>query len=94
MVAALLGLVPAFLVALGFVGSRVLAAAVMSCAGVCSFFLDVALFFVTPLGFDAPLTVEVALVLPLPFPLDGDSSYEPSPSSSRAGPFTSPDTAR
>ena len=72
-----------FLVALGFAGSRVLAAAVLSCAGVCSFFLGVAFFLVIPLGFDALLIVGDALALPLTSFLDGGSLYSlSSPSAS------------
>lgn len=51
--------------ALGNAVSRVLAAAVLSCAGVCAFFIGVAVFFETPFGLAALLTVGGALDLGL-----------------------------
>ena len=56
MLAAWFGALAAFLAALGLAGLRIFAAAVLSCAGVCSFFSGAALLFVIPLNFDAPLT--------------------------------------
>lgn len=69
----------------GVTTSRVLTAADLSWAGVCSFFLGVALVFVIPVGLKAVLrVVNVVLALPLSLLLDDEGSHTPSSAAASA----------